>query len=156
MVGILMIYQWSNCAHNMTTIEHLQYDAAESRSRRTGIPLIFPYDMNTVRNLKLILGKRLWAWPIPMPSSWQLEGLGRGILFEKCTSVPWPPERIEVDYDTTGNEEESLYEQRKSRSDPILSNPFRDRYRRGSEGYMIPADEIGVQFHDSSSSPLLI
>lgn len=156
MVGLLAGYQLSNALYNMTTIEHLEWDSAVSRSRRQqSAPPVFPYDLGDWReNLDVVLGPRRWAWALPLPTTWQLAGEGDGLVFKKSSPDPWPP--------TSGLESEP--ELTGSQSDPslhVLANERRGRFRRGSEGYMIPADQIGVRFGDDEevrgfeSAPLL-
>lgn len=141
MVGILLIYQWSNCLENMTTIEHLEWDSAMSRARRVGKEsVVFPWDLgNAKANLSAILGHRLWAWPFPLSSSYLLQGQGDGLTFPSTTDEPWPP---------IWDSEIQCNDEGRSQSDPSLHRSRRDRFRRGSEGFMIPADEIGVQYED--------
>lgn len=145
MVGILLIYQWSNCLENMTTIEHLEWDAAVSKARRIGKgPVVFPWNLGSAKeNLRTLLGHRLWAWPLPLPASYLLQGQGDGLVFPAATSEPWPPIWDSEDW-LQRQEDERL----RSQSDPALHRTRRERFRRGSEGYMIPVDEIGVQYNE--------
>lgn len=141
MVGILLIYQWSNCLENMTTIEHLEWDSAMSRARRLGKgTVVFPWDLGSaIANLSVIFGPRLWAWPFPLPSSYLLQGQGDGLTFESTTDEPWPPIWDSEQRDDDG----------RSQSDPSLHRSRRERFRRGSEGFMIPTEEIGVQYDEA-------
>lgn len=83
MLLILTVYQWSNSLWNMTTIEHLEWEAANDRAIRHRLPeIVFPYRFESkVACLKVILGDRIWAWPLPLPSRWLLKGQGNGIFF---------------------------------------------------------------------------
>jgi len=140
MVGFLAVYQWSNCLANCTTIEHLEQETVEGKARRLGLPPPqFPYDLGVVRNIKTILGPRVWAWPLPLPSTWQLHGTD-GLSYETSTNSPWPPE-FPVDLHSNRNA-----------SDPGIWR--RERFRRGSEGFMIPVEEAGVQYYQESVDEL--
>lgn len=131
-VTLLAGFQWANVIRNRTTIEDLEIANNPSAA--------FPYQLRPFwRNLRSILGGRYWAWPFPFVSSWQLEGLGDGVNFESTNLDPWPPlQHLDAD------------------DEVILSR--RERFRRGSEGYLIPADQIGVQPQATrfNSAPLLI
>lgn len=150
MLSILFFYQWYLCLQNMTTIEQLEYESCLSANIRrlsNPRPVVFPYKLGWRRNLDVILGHRRWAWPWPLLSDWQLEGQGNGIFFEKEEGVDpeWPPKM-----DLSGDDGDEEQHPKASRSDPLL--PRRERFRRGSEGYMIPVGEIGVKFHESHST----
>lgn len=143
MVGLLCAVQWHNALRGMTTVEELERDAALAKAARLGIApraVVFPYALGPVANLRAVLGPRAWAWPLPLPSRWQLAGTG--LRFDKDDDSPaaaaWPPVLAASEDDTSDSSDDGG-----SRSLPPASG--RERFRRGSEGYLIPADHhIGV------------
>jgi hypothetical protein len=91
--------------------------------------------MGTRKNVKLALGKRVWAWPFPLPSSWQLEGLGDGLgfaTFDGRMDYEWPPE--EYCSDSSCSRSSLDDEPLTLHSDASL----KVRPRRDSEGYLLP------------------
>lgn len=69
-------------------------------------------------------------------------------------NLVWPPKDLRVDHrdiDDGGGWESASY------SEPNLTFG-RGRFRRGSEGYLIPANQIGVKYQfdpSNSSEPIL-
>lgn len=137
-VGLLGGFQWRNAAWNMTTIEDLELTSARLKAQKSGEQIIFPFDLGLWRNLQSVFGRRWWAWPLPLLSDWQLDGLGDGVAFEmRSPAMSWPP-AVSIN----DNDDEKLV-------GPLEG---RERFRRGSEGFLIPASEIGI----ARSAPLLI
>ena len=101
-----------------------------------------------------MLGKRVWAWPLPLSSDWQLEGLGDGIVFETCdgsADTEWPPYEFCSSDDSDGGGDHGegralMGQHSKSQED------LRGRSRRGSEGYLLPSV---LPWHRVQSEPLL-
>ena len=97
-LGMLLAVTLRNVLQNHTTVERLEVQTEDQLSlwhRLT--PVNFPFDLGPRRNLELVLGKRKWAWPFPLSSRWQLEGLGDGITFATVNGLSdesWPPDHF--------------------------------------------------------------
>lgn len=84
---------------------------------------------------------------IPLQSSWQLAGLGGGNEYEKSDpSLTWPPTFSSVEQ-KEANDDHSLPENRFSKSDStlLLDGSQCYRFRRGSEGFLVPSNLISRQ-----------
>lgn len=150
MLGILLGVTLRNAVTNCTTIEQLEVEAELKWARRTGHPPApFPFDVGVRGNLELVLGRRLWAWPLPLPSHWQLAGLGDGITFPinrqlAASEYQWPP------CQSCSNSSCSSLSDSAAHKDSLLTEPVagttahsdtdvRYRTRRDSDGYVLPS-----------------
>lgn len=153
-LGILLGFTLKNVLQNRTTIEQLEVQAEEKYSRRFSVrPIEFPYDLDIQRNLMLVLGKRCWAWPFPLPSNWQLSGLGEGISFATRPGLDpdsWPPGNLSSSSDSSDQYDEFESGDDRENSSPLLDHhqlreksksqdDIKYRIRRDSEGQaMLP------------------
>lgn len=143
LLGILLITTMINVTENCTTIEQLEVKREELATRRTGHGHQFPFNLGWSRNLELVLGKRRWAWPFPLPSSWQLADQGDGLEFDTSDGSPdylWPPEDYCSDTECSSAGEDDVLS---LRSDQYPKY----RARRDSEGFIIPT---GLPWHHHS------
>lgn len=166
MVSLLFGATLRNILQNRTTIEQLE-EASEVRdARRHDLqPMPYPFDLGLVRNLEQFLGRRKWAWLFPLPSDWQLAGLGEGYEYAtrgECKDTDWPL----VEYcsksscssaDQEGSDNETRMQRaasprRGTESDTDLVQ--RKRIRRDSEGLVIPSSL--PWHHQQASAPNLV
>ena len=110
--------------------------------------MVFPFDLGSLKNCKVVLGNRVWAWPFPLSSDWQLAGLGDGIDFETSKLEDgdagiWPPEFALRDDCSSASEED------------VLDIQPEWRERRGSEGYWIPSRQVNVSNTSLQQRPML-
>lgn len=115
----------------------------------------FPFDLGLWKNLEMVLGRRVWAWALPLPSRWQLAGLGDGLTFETfdgSADYEWPSE--EVPSYSSGSSEDNMPLARgplRSASHAHSDADLRVRYRRDSEGYILPAHPTWSGFRSDPS-----
>lgn len=154
MLGLLLGATLRNILQNCTNIEQLERSSEERSAHFDDRPENpYPYSIGYRKSLELALGPRAWAWPFPLPSSWQLRGLGAGDEWETvpgALDIDWPPKDSysPSDYysDSDYQESESMNNDRDlittdhTQGDGWRSEPdLRNRMRRDSEGYMLPA-----------------
>ena len=156
-VGILTLWQIYYSVKGITTIESFENNRIEELVRRKKIDgdgLVYPYDLGWLRNLKQVLGRRLWAWWIPQPAEgdgihFEISDEARRNAKEKGRSVDWPPKayyvyRREGGYGGDGRKASSgggktaVAGPRKEEDAGAPSRVFaRSHVRRGSEGYIV-------------------
>lgn len=154
MLGVLLGVTLRNVLTNCTTIEQLEVEAELKWARRTGhSPTPFPFDVGIRSNLELVLGRRPWAWPLPLPSTWQLTGLGDGITFLidrnlAISEYQWPPCQSCTSSSCSSLSDSAVRE--REESDPLVTRATVEatthsdpdvhyRTRRTSEGYILPS-----------------
>ena len=83
LLGILFIATLYNVLINRTSVEAAKNGLRVSLHHRIFLlnRQASPYDMGLFANVCQVLGPRVWAWPLPLPSSYQLAGLGDGLVF---------------------------------------------------------------------------
>lgn len=161
MLSVLLGMTLRNVLTNCTTIEQLEVASELKWARRTGHPPSpFPFDVGIRSNLELVLGKRLWAWPLPLPSSWQLAELGEGITFSinrqlATSEYQWPP------CQSCSSSSCSSFGDSVAQEDPLVATTaisptahsdtdVRCRTRRSSNEYILPSK---LPWHSQSELP---
>lgn len=100
----------------------------------------------------MVLGRRRWAWLLPLPTDWQLEGCGSDGLHFPTTSgrkdVSWPPGEYCSDSSCSSDFSESNTRD----ADVNSESGFEMRVRRDSEGMVAPST---LPWHRYQSEPNL-
>ncbi|KAI9291155.1 zf-DHHC-domain-containing protein [Neoconidiobolus thromboides FSU 785] len=90
-VLFLSAYQFYSVCENTTTIENMEKDKVASLVKSGKLTEVkFPYDLGVIKNIKSVLGERvfLWLWPQEMKG----DGVSFEIkLYEDEEGVVWPP-----------------------------------------------------------------
>lgn len=106
----------------------------------------FPFDCGYLSNVELVLGRRKWAWLLPLPSDWQLVGLGDGTSFavndQSVCDHDWPPYNVTGITDESDDGEGVLFLLSNNRQQGPPPSSQARRVRRDSEGYILPAYPI--------------
>lgn len=128
-VFLMLVFQMYYVSNNTTNIEILEIERAQKALVRGEISeesALFPFSIDRMTNLKLVLGQNVFLWFFPAKVS------GNGLEFPVCkeregTVIIWPP----YSGDTERN---------------------RKRFRRGSEGYIVPEGLLRNSLSSSESS----